>query len=409
MAERSDLRSLRLDKGTLQPRRGPWRRYGPFLLILALVAAGAFALLSGPRETAVETVTAPPPGRPPGEVTLSATGYVVAARKAALSPKIGGRLAYLGVEEGSTVTKGQILARLESEDLQANVTQAEAEVAAAEADLVEARAGRDEADREAVRQATLLREEIGTRRDVEKAEAAAEQARARVNAAEKRLAARRAGEAYARDIHANSIVVAPFDGVVLTKDADVGESVAPALTGGGTTRGSIVTLADMDSLEVEADVSEANIASIRAGMPAEIVLDAYPGRPYPAVVHQIVPTADRQKATVQVKVRFTGDRDGVLPEMSARADFLDPEASGPAAGRKVIALPGAAVRRIDGAWTVLLAEAGTVRRNTVELAAEPNPDALVVSGLSGGEEVVLDPPEGLEPGARIRVKGAGAD
>jgi RND family efflux transporter MFP subunit len=402
-----DLSALKLDKGSFGRKNARRRLVVPVLLALAVVAVGAGFVLSrraaGPT---VETLTVPPPGRPDGDVTLTATGYVVARRKAAVGPKIPGRVVFLGVEEGSVVKQGTVIARIDSADLEANVLQAEAHVAASNASLAEAEASQVSLDLQSNRAKVLFDQGLGTKQDADVAVAAAEAGRARVRAASDRIAADRAALAYSRAILDNTIVRAPFDGVVLTKDADIGESVAPAIGGGGTTRGSMVTMADMASLEVEADVGEASIAKIAPGLPAEILLDAFPDKVYPAVVHQVVPTADRQKATVQVKVRFEGDTAGALPEMSAKVNFLarDVSASSP---KRVITIPAAALRKSGPGWAVVAVEAGVAKDVAVTLAAEPRAGkAEVVSGLLGGEEILAAPPAALKSGAKVRVADA---
>lgn len=399
---RQGLESLRLDKrGFDRSRRRRWR--GPLVLIVvAAVVLLAFAVMR--RAPTVETITAPPPSRAPSEVAITATGYVVARRKAAVGAKIPGRLSYLGVEEGSRVRRGDVIARLESDDLLASARSAEARVAAAKADLAESRARLAELEREERRQRDLHEAGIAPRSAWESAESLAGAGRARESALSDRLRSEEFLLANARATLENTVVRAPFDGVVLTKDAEVGESVAPAVGGGGTTRGSMVTMADMDSLEVEADVGEASLSRLVPAMPAEIVLDAFPDRPYPAVLHQIVPTADRQRATVQVKVRFTGDRSGVLPEMSAKVNFLDPAARAGVPRRPVVVVPRSALLRTERGWSVLCVTEGVLRQVPVTLAGEPSRDAAeVVDGLAGGEDVVVAVKPGLGAGSRVRV------
>jgi HlyD family secretion protein len=404
----ADLAALRLDKGSFGKRSKRKRWLVPAVIGLVVVAAGAFfAMRERAAGPTVETLTVPPAGRPDGEVMLTATGYVVARRKAAVGPKIPGRVSYLGVEEGSIVRAGDVIARLESSDLAANVNQAAARVRSSEAALTEAEAVQVNLDLEANRRTVLFEQGLGSKNDADSAAAAAAGGKARVRGASDRIAADRAALAYAQATLDNTIVRAPFDGVVLTKDADLGESVAPAVGGGGTTRGSMVTMADMASLEVEADVGESSIAKIAAGNPAEIVLDAFPDRVYPAIAHQIVPTADRQKATVQVKVRFTGDTGGALPEMSAKVNFLSKTASPAESPTRVMTLPAAAVRKTASGWAVLTVDAGVVKEVAVVLAREPaKGKAEVASGLAGGEEIVAAPPPGLASGSRVRVADA---
>jgi len=402
-----DLSALKLDKGSFGRKTARRRLVIPILLVLGVVLAGAVVVLSGRvAGPTVETLTVPPPGRPDGDVTLTATGYVVARRKAAVGPKIPGRVTFLAVEEGSFVKEGAVIARLDAVDLEANVLQAEARVSSSEASVGEAEASQVGLELEANRWSVLHEQGLSSKQDVDLSAASAAAGRARVRAAKDRAAAERAGLAYSRAILDNTIVRAPFDGVVLTKDADIGESVAPAVGGGGTTRGSMVTMADMASLEVEADVGESSIAKIEAGLPAEILLDAFPDRIYPAVVHQVVPTADRQKATVQVKVRFNGDTAGALPEMSAKVNFLTGGVSA-SSPKRVITIPSAALRKNGSGWAVMAVDAGVARDVAVTLAGEPRSGkAEVLSGLLGGEEILAAPPAALKSGAKVRVADA---
>jgi RND family efflux transporter MFP subunit len=402
------LEALRLDKGSFGKRSKRKRWVVPGVIGLIVVATGAFfALRDRAAGPTVETLTVPPPGRPDGEVMLTATGYVVARRKAAVGPKIPGRVSYLGVEEGSVVKQGDVIARLESSDLAANVDQAAARLRSSEAALAESEAAQVSLDLEANRRSVLFDQGLGSKNEADVAAADTAAGRARVRGAADRISADRAALAYAQATLENTIVKAPFDGVVLTKDADLGESVAPAVGGGGTTRGSMVTMADMASLEVEADVGESSIAKIEAGGPAEIVLDAFPDTVYPAVVHQIVPTADRQKATVQVKVRFTGDMAGALPEMSAKVNFLAKTASPAESPARVMTLPASAVRKTTNGWAVLKVEDGIATEVPVVLAREPaKGKAEVASGLSGGEEILAAPPANVTSGSRVRVADA---
>jgi RND family efflux transporter MFP subunit len=401
------LDALRLDKNAaFAPRRR--RRWPWVLLAIAALAAAAYAFRGG-GGVEVETMTVPPPARPDGEVLQTATGYVVARRMAAVSTKIPGRLAELLVEEGSRVREGDVIARLEARDFEASLRQALASLESAKADRDEARATQESLELDARRLTVLFEQGLGSRNDADTAAARAAAARARFASSEARIGAQSAAVAYQKATLENTVVRAPFDGVVLTKDAEVGESVAPAVGGGGTTRGSMVTMADMASLEVEADVGEANIAQVAPGMPAEVVLDAFPDRAYPATVHQIVPTADRQKATVQIKVRFTGPTDGALPEMSAKVNVLRSSPDSAEADRRVITLPEAAVIRDGAGFAVVRVDGGRAAFTPVTLAGEPAKGrAEVVSGLSGGEEIVAAPPAGVKAGTPLRDKRAGS-
>ncbi len=399
-----DLSSLRIDPADLRGGVRRRRVWLPILLLLVATAALLGFIASRARGPALGSMTVPPPARPASDVLLTATGYVVAQRKAAVGAKIPGILETITVEEGTPVRKGQVIARLEASDLRAAAASAEAEIAAARADLAQARAEQVEKRRVVRRLTALVDEGVVDRAGLEAAQAGEEAGEARIGALTERLRAAEARAAQAQAILRQAQVVAPFDGVVLTKDADIGESVAPAVGGGGTTRGSMVTMADMDSLEVEADVSESQIARLSVGTPSEIVLDAFPDKPFPAVLHQVVPTADRQKATVQVKVRFTGDRTGALPEMSAKVNFLSPEALTRPGPRSVITIPATALRGDGLQRTVLLVDAGTTREASVTLARAPQSgQAEVTGGLSGGEEILTAPPADLAAGTSVRT------
>src|ERR1044071_5369670 len=238
-----------------------------------------------------------------GAAIVTANGYVVARTRASVSSKVPGRLAELRVSEGSFVRKGEIIARLENADYAAQVTQARSAVQAARATLIESEAARDQLAREARRMTDMRAANPGlvAAQDAEAAESRAAQAAARVRADSARIEAAMAALGYARASLENTLIRAPFTGTVLRKDAEVGEVVAPSV-GGGLTRGAVVTMADLRSLEVEVDVNEAYIARLRSGQRARITLDAYPDTTFRGSVRQVVPTADRQRATVQVKV-----------------------------------------------------------------------------------------------------------
>ncbi|MGH7522571.1 MAG: efflux RND transporter periplasmic adaptor subunit, partial [Gemmatimonadales bacterium] len=256
-----------------------------------------------------------------GAVAVVANGYVVARTKAAVSAKIPGRLAMLNVSEGSRVEKGAIIARLDNADYTAAVGQAEAELASAKATLIETRSDRDQAQREYVRVRDIRAQNpsLVSPQEVENAESRVQQADARLSAQSSRVDAAAAGLRVAQANLENTYIRAPFTGTVLRKEAEVGEVVAPSV-GGGLTRGAVVTMADLATLEVEVDVNEAYIARISGGQQARITLDAYPDTSFRGSVRQVVPTADRQRATVQVKVRIADRDPRILPEMGARVD-----------------------------------------------------------------------------------------
>ncbi|HEV7990791.1 MAG TPA: efflux RND transporter periplasmic adaptor subunit, partial [Gemmatimonadaceae bacterium] len=361
MAAPADLSKLRINRdATPTPVR---KAFGRNLIIfgaaLVVVVATAFTMKARAVPT-VQVVTATASGAngtpAAGATSVTANGYVVARTKASVSAKTAGRLAYLGVSEGSYVRRGNVIARLDNADFQAAVSQAQANVASADATVIEAAADRDQLAREAKRlndiratNATLV-----SQQDLESATSRAAQSAARLNAAIARKRSAEAGLRMAEANNENTIIRAPFTGTVLRKDAEVGEVVAPSV-GGGLTRGAVVTMADLTTLEVEVDVNEAYIGRIAGGRPARITLDAYPDTTFRGAVRQVVPTADRQRATVQVKVSIDDHDPRILPEMGAKVDFLEPvvrTAGSAAPVRTSIRVPAAAVKT-DGAASVV--------------------------------------------------------
>jgi RND family efflux transporter MFP subunit len=334
---------------------------------------------------------------------LTANGYVVARTKASVSSKLPGRLVFLGVDEGDRVTRGAVLARLEAAEYEAAVLQAASEALAAEAGVHEAEASLAQTARALARAVAM--DSLIPVQAVEDARTAHEMATARLAAAKARLEAARQYHAGARANLDNTLIRAPFAGTVLRRDAEVGEVVAPAVAGGGLTRGAVVTMADLSTLEVEVDVNEAYIAQIQDDQPAEIVLDAYPSERFPGHVRQVVPTADRQKATVLVRVAIDSQDPRILPEMGARVVFGEHASAGATAAAMpaLVFVPAAAVRNDAGEDVVWLVVDGRATRRAVEAGPVMADEREVRSGLEGGETLILDPPAGLVEGARVRV------
>jgi RND family efflux transporter MFP subunit len=396
---KGELASLRIDRD--RPAAPRLRRWPLFLFIpLVLVLGGLYALrarqaLSAPEvETARATVVRPSEASA-GTPILTASGYVVARRKAVVSAKIQGRLAQLRVEEGSRVGQGEVIARLESNDYEAQVQRARAALQRALADLAESQRQLDLARR-------LTDEKIMSTDQLQTTES-----RVRVN--EAAVSQARADVAYAEAQLANTVIRAPFSGTVVKKMAEVGESVAPIPPGVNisTSSGAIVALADLDTLEVEADVSESNVAKLSPDQPAEVTVEAFPDRRYRAVLRQVIPTADRTKATVQVKVTIL-DKDAQLkPEMSAKVTFEEPAkratATEPLA--PVVMVPKEAVVSRDGKPVVFEVRDGKVRARPVVPGGERQGQVVVREGLAGSETIVMRPPETLKDGDAVRVKG----
>jgi RND family efflux transporter MFP subunit len=396
---KGELASLKIDR--TRSGASPWR--WPLLLLLPVVAV--LLVLYGLRARQafsaieVETTTVAVSRNveaSAGTPILTASGYVVARRKAVVSAKIQGRLSELRVEEGSVVRQGETIARLESTDYEAAVARSRAAVQRSEADLSEFKRQLRLAD-------DMTRQKI-------MADDQREAAASRVKIAEAQLAQSAADLAFAEAQLQNTVIRAPFGGVVVKKMAEVGESVAPIPPGVNisTSSGAIVALADLQTLEVEADVAEANVAKVASGQPAEVTVEAIPDRRYKAVLRQVIPTADRTKATVMVKVTILDKDKDLKPEMSAKVTFLEPEKKekpDAAAAQPVVMVPRSAVATRDGKPTVFLVREGKAQARAVVLGTERQGQVIVQDGLAGGETIVAKPGDELKDGSPVRVKG----
>jgi HlyD family secretion protein len=397
---KGELASLRIDRD--RPARNPWR-WPLLLLVPVLLILGALytvrardALRAVPVETANATLSSGGSAPSAGSPVLAASGYLVARRKAVVSAKIQGRLAQLRVEEGSRVREGEVLARLESSDYEAQVRRAAAAVERAQADLAENE-----------RQARVAR---GLTAEKVMAQDSLDAAESRVRIAQAALGQAQADLSFAQAQLANTRILAPFTGTVVKKMAEVGESVAPIPPGVNisTSSGAIVALADLDTLEAEADVSESNVARLGPDQPAEVTVEAFPDRNYRAVLRQIIPTADRTKATVQVKVTLLEKDPQLRPEMSAKVQFLEPvkaEAAPAAVAAPVVTAPAAAVVQREGKPVVFEVVGGRVRQLGVLTGPERQGQVVVKEGLRGTETLVVRPPDTLKDGDAVRSKG----
>lgn len=402
---KSHLESLRIDRAAAPATRSARRSFAlPIAAALLALAALAAWFVVRPRlfagvEVDVVRPSVQTTGSPrPGVAMLTASGYVVPRRKAVVSAKIQGRLSELRVEEGSRVKEGDVLARLESADYAAQVRSAEAAVLRAQADLGEQR-------RQLRLSEQLQREGVLSRDTLEAAES-------RVRMADAALQQAEAQVEVARAMLSNTVIRAPFTGVVLRKMAEVGESVAPIPPGVNlsTSSGAIVALADLDTLEVEADVSETNVARLGVDQPAEVSVEAFPEKRFKAVLRQIIPTADRTRATVQVKVTILDKDSGLKPEMNAKVNFLgrardagDSSASTPLP--PTVTVPTETVVQRDGRTVVFEVDHGRARERDIVSDAAVDGKVIVREGLRGGETLVARPPATMKDGDAVRVRG----
>jgi len=404
-ADLSALRIHRDEEGPGRPRRG--RRILWAGATVALIAVGILAWRGGWLNTSAPLVgTARPIVLQAGdaEEILTATGYIVPQLESEISARVSGRLAWLGVDEGSRVKKGAVIARLDNDDLAAQVAEAQAEIARSKAGLEQARASLWEAGREQDRQRNLLAQGITTQADFDSAQRAHDVAAAGLTAGE---AAVRAAEARLTLTQANydkTIIRAPFDGVVTKKSAEVGEMVAAGAFTGQPTGGAIVTLADFATLEMEADINESNLSKVSIGQAALVSVDAVPDRRYRGTLHRFVPAADRQKGIVQAKVRLLDPDDRLVPDMSARVVFLSREVdSAEVAAPPQLFVPSSAVGLEGSAPYVLVVRDDRAARVPVTLGESRGDLRRVVSGLRGDETVIVEGVGALTDGARVRI------
>jgi RND family efflux transporter MFP subunit len=410
-----DLAKLRIDRDPPPEVRRAFGRTVVIAAVAVVLLASAWVYARSRSVALVETIVATPvssggsAGGGSAATSVTANGYVVARVRAAVSAKVAGRLASLTVDGGSKVRRGDVIARLENADYAAAVAEARANLASARAQLSEAGTERDQSARESRRVAQIHGEhpELVSAQEAEIARSRADQAEARTNSAQARVEAADAALRYAQATLENTYIRAPFTGTVLRKEAEVGEVVAPSV-GGGLTRGAVVTMADLASLEVEVDVNEAYIGRVRHRQPARITLDAYPDTSFRGEVRQVVPTADRQRATVQVKVSIVDRDPRILPEMGARVDFLVADSgaaaapmTGPVASR--FRLPASAVHDAGGRSVLWLVREGRLQAREVEAGPVSGGFREITRGLSGGERVVTGGVENPKEGMRVKA------
>ena len=398
-----DLSQLRLDKAQFSQGRRRKSRLVLLLLLLAALLGAGYLYAQGLLTPAVEVRLASVSTLYPAQTftLLNASGYVVAQRKAAIGSKLTSRLTFLAVGEGDRVKTGQVVARLENADVVAARERAKAAIEVARTALDQAQADLREATRAYERSKEMLARKFVSQADFDTAEARYKMAVANVANQQANLELSKAALAEAEVQVDYSAIRAPFDAVVLTKNADIGDIITP-LGAAANARASVITIADMDSYQVEADVSESNIAQVQLGQPVEIQLDALPDVRLRGKVHIIVPTADRSKASIMVKVAFIDKDPRILPEMSAKVAFL---ARSPAADEQqaITAVPLAAVVSRDGRDVVYVARDRQAFVQPVQLGRRFGEWAEIKEGLAVGDRVVLQPPADLNNGAKIRA------
>ena len=401
---KDELSALHIER---EPDR-PGRRWVGWLVLLIVAGAGGFAAwrwLTRERPIDVQTVTVSERAAGTQAAVLNATGYVTARRRATVSSKITGKVIEVNVEEGMAVREGQILARLDAATLKASLALADAQAEAARRNVRENEVRLHESTLMLARLSRLTTEGVSTQAEVEASQAQVDSFDARIMAAREQVRVAERQIELARTNLDDTIIRAPFSGVVISKDAQPGEMVSPVSAGGGFTRTGIGTLVDMRSLEIEVDVNESYINRVRSDQGVTAVLDAYPDWQIPARVITMVPTADRQKATVLVRIGFRQLDPRILPDMGVKVTFLrEAETADLPVARQVALVPKTAIRTEDNQSYAFVVVNGLVDRRAVTTGGADGDRVEVLAGLTAGERVVVSPPPTLASGARVAAQ-----
>ena len=402
---KDDLAALRLEREPDRPGRR-WIAWVVLLAVAALVGVAGWRWFTRERPLEVETAVVSERAAGTQAAVLNAAGYVTARRRATVASKITGKLVEVNVEEGMAVRQGQVLARLDDATLRATLALAEAQTAAARRGVRESEVRLHEAQLTLARLNRLIASGLSTQAEVEAAQAQVDSYDARILAAQEQVRVAEQQVALAQTNLDDTIIRAPFSGVAISKDAQPGETVSPVSAGGGFTRTGICTIVDMDSLEIEVDVNEAYINRVRPGQDVSAALDAYPDAPIPARVITMVPTADRQKATVLVRIEFKQLDARILPDMGVKVTFLrDDEAADAPAARPVALVPKTAIKTEGNqSYAFVVSSAGVVDRRAVRVGGADGDRVEVIAGLTAGERVVISPPPALTSGASVVVQ-----
>jgi HlyD family secretion protein len=377
------------------------------LLLVALVAGGWYWSTAMQAATVrVAPVTAQTGAAAAQGAVLNASGYVVARRRATVSSKVTGKVLRILIEEGQPVREGQILAHLDDTQPRAALAYAEAQLASARKAAAEDQARLAQAELTLTRRQQLLKEQVVGKAELDEAQSNVDSLKARIAYTQLQVGVAESQVALQKTQLADMVVRAPFSGIVISKDAQPGEMISPVSAGGGFTRTGIGTIVDMSSLEIEVDVSETYINRVTPGMKVEAVLDAYKDWPIPAHVITTIPSADRAKATVRVRIAFDKLDPRILPDMSVKVTLLrdepEPGTAKPAAPR--VLLPKTAVRTADGRKIVFVLREDRVERRGVTVGLEQGDQVEVLSGVSAGERVVVDGPATLKDGDKVKVQ-----
>lgn len=417
------LARLRIKRSEEQPRpaskRRGWRVLGVLVLLVPLLLLGVWLVVQSgwadawltvpdairPRvEVRVAAVTVET-GRS-GDALVVATGYLESRRQAKIGARAPGRIETVNVEEGNRVKQGETLAVLEHHDLVASLEATRATVARAKAELGEQSVEIARTERDFARAEALFKQKVMTDAEYDTAKYQHQSAVARRDSMQAAIDLAEARVREAEQLKENMFIRAPFDGTVISKDAEVGESILPGGMGDASGRGSVVTLADLEHLEVDCDVKEDYIARVKLGQSAEVAVDAVPDHRYQGRVRKVIPMGDRARATIKVKVEILNADERLFPEMSSTVYFLPPDDEAHAVeaqARRIFTRRAAVVGDDTGRYVWLVDDKDRLQKVTVEVGAEQDERAEIISGLSGGERVVLNPPDGLRSGQLAKI------
>jgi RND family efflux transporter MFP subunit len=412
ISAKPDLGSLRIHDGQ-RAKSGMGRRilYPAIpVLVFAGIVVAAFAFRN--QKPVVEVATVAKPELGGHQTALNASGYITPRRRATIAAKITGRVTGVFFDEGTRVAQGQLLATLDDSDVKRALDSAVADRDASQAAIADYEVQLKNARTLLHRAEQLQKAGVQTQEALDNATTAADSLKAKIALAQQQVAAAESRIAVAQQAVDNCTIRAPFAGIVVSKDAQVGEMVSPISAGGGFTRTGIATIVDMKSNEIEVDVNESYIAKVKEGQQVTATLDAYPDKPIPCKVRTVIPTADRQKATVKVRITILNlDRyDFVLPDMGVKVAFLEEETPSASAKNKdrspqpVAYIPKAAVRSDSSASFVFLVHEGKVERRAVNLGLDRGTDVAVLAGLSPGDSLVVKGPESLQDGDKVEIR-----
>ena len=397
-----DLSALRIDEGARKASGPKWFRwFAAAIGALLLVSGAVFAFKGETPSVEVAPAHAEVEAR---EVLLNASGYVTPRRRATIAAKITGRVTQMIADEGLHVREGEVLAVLDDSDARVRLNSAKADRDATSAALKDLQVQLENADRELRRTQALEKQGVSSTQALDLARTAADSLRAKISLSDEQTQAAEERFRVAQQDLDNCTVRSPFTGIVVSKDAQVGEMVSPISAGGGFTRTGIATVVDMQSLEIEVDVNESYIARVTTGMPVTAILDAYPDWKIPAKVRTVIPTADRQKATVKVRISFDRLDPRILPDMGVKVTFLGDEPKAAQAGAPRLLVPQGAVRNENGNSIVYVYHDGRVEQRAVRVGGTRGSDQEIIAGLAGGDQVVVSGFDGLSDGARVKLK-----